>query len=75
MNDLRNGFLEKHRKRLNEAIDIVPPPAKRVCPERTEEDSVTEAPPSTMPQPNEAGPITATATQLDVARPRRSCPQ
>ena len=75
MNDLRTGFLEKHRKRLNKAIDIVPPPAKRVCPERTEEDSATKAPLSTIPQSNEAGPSTVAATQLDVAGPRRSCPQ
>ena len=38
MNDLRTGFLERHRKRLHEAIDIVPPPAKRACPEKTQED-------------------------------------
>ena len=50
MNDLRTGFLKRHRKRLHEAIDIVPPPAKKVCPERAKEDLVTEAPPSTMPQ-------------------------
>ena len=69
MNDLRTGFLERHRKRLHEAIDIVLPPAKKVCPERAEEDLVTEAPPSTMPQPDEVGPSVATATQPDVVGP------
>ena len=34
INDLRTGFLERHRKRLHEAIDIVPPPAKRACPKK-----------------------------------------
>ena len=69
MNDLRTGFLKRHRKRLHEAIDIVPPPAKKVCPERVEEDLVMEAPPSTMPQPDEVGPSVVTATQPDVAGP------
>ncbi|KAL6323260.1 hypothetical protein AAG906_029267 [Vitis piasezkii] len=32
MNDLRVGFLQRHRKRLYDPIDIAPPPAKRVCP-------------------------------------------
>ena len=38
MNDLRTRFLERHRKRLHEAIDIVPPPAKRACLENNQED-------------------------------------
>ena len=69
MNDLRIGFLERHHKRLHEAIDIVPLPAKRVCPERDEEDPATEAPPSTMPQSDEAGPNAVAATQLNVTGP------
>lgn len=32
--DLRAGFKERHRKCLHEAIDMVPPPAKRVYLER-----------------------------------------
>lgn len=32
--DLRVGFKERHRKRLHEAIDMVPPPAKKACPEK-----------------------------------------
>ena len=38
MNDLRTRLLERHRKRLHEAIDIVPPPAKRACLENNQED-------------------------------------
>ena len=34
MNDLRAGFMKRHRKRLYEAIDIVSFPAKRPCPEK-----------------------------------------
>ena len=34
MNDLRAGFMERHRKRLYEAIDIVHFLAKRPCPEK-----------------------------------------
>ncbi|KAL6333602.1 hypothetical protein AAG906_028787 [Vitis piasezkii] len=34
MNYLRTGFLERHRKRLHEAIDIVSPLAKKACPGR-----------------------------------------
>ena len=49
-------------------INIVPPPAKRVCPERSEEDPAVEVPPSTMSHPDEAGPSAAAATQPDVAR-------
>ena len=56
MNDLRTKFLERHRKRLHEAIDIVPPQAKRACP-------------STVPHSDEAGPSAAVVTQPDVAGP------
>ena len=69
MNDLRTGFLERHRKWLHKAIDIVPLPTKRVCPEKAQEDPAGEAPPSTMPQSEEAGPSAATVTQLDVVGP------
>ena len=68
MNDLRVRFLERHRKRLYDPIDIVPPPTKRVCPERVEEDPTAEVPPSTMSHPDKAGPSAATTTQPDVAR-------
>ena len=49
MNNLRVKFLERHRKRLREAIEIVSLLAKRVCPERAEEDPAMEAPPSSVP--------------------------
>ena len=66
MNDLRAGFLERHSKRLYDPIDIVPPPIKKVCPERAEEDLVAEVPPSTMSHPDEAGPSSAAATHPNV---------
>ena len=69
MNDFRAGFLERHCKRLCDPIEIVPSPAKRVCPEIAEEDPVAEVPPSIMSYPNEAGSTAAVATQLDVVGP------
>ena len=69
MKDLKTGFLERHRERLYEAIDIVPPPTTKVCSERAQEDPVEGAPPSTMPQPDKVGPSVTVATQPDVARP------
>ena len=62
MNDLRTGFLERHHKRLYEAIDIVPSLAKGVCPERAKEDLATEASLLTMPQPDKTGPSAVAAT-------------
>ena len=61
MKDLKTGFLERHRERLYETIDIVPPPTKK--------DLAEGAPPSTMPQPDKVGPSAAVATQPDAARP------
>ena len=69
MNDLRVMFLERHRKRLYDPLDIVPSPAKRVCPERVEEDPTMEVFPSTMFHPYKVGPSTVAATQLDIAGP------
>ena len=69
MKDLKTGFLERHRERLYEAIDIVPPPTKKVCSERAQEDLAEGAPPSTMPQQDKVGPSAAVATQPDAARP------
>lgn len=69
MNDLRVGFLERHRKRLYDPHDIVPSPAKRVYPKRVEEDPTMEVFPSTMSHPDKVGPSTVAATQPDVAGP------
>ena len=69
MNNLRAGFLQKHRKRLYDPIDIAPPPAKRVCPERSEEDPTAEVLSSTMSHSDEAGPSATTATLPDVIGP------
>lgn len=59
--DLRVGFKERHRKRLHEAIDMAPPPAKRTCPERVQEESEREIPLVTVPPPDIAGPSSASA--------------
>lgn len=42
--DLRVSFEERHRKRLYETIDIVPPSAKRACPERAREETERKVP-------------------------------
>ena len=69
MNDLRTGFLQRHRKRLHDPIDLAPPPVKRVCPKRSGEGPATEVPSSTMHHPDEAAPSAATAVQPDVVGP------
>ncbi|KAL6315266.1 hypothetical protein AAG906_000348 [Vitis piasezkii] len=61
MNDLRTGFLERHRKRLYEAIDIVPSPAKRVCPKNPQEDPAAK--------PDVAGPSAAAVVRPDTGTP------
>lgn len=43
-NDLRVGFKERHYKRLYEAIDMVPPPTKKACPEKAREEPGREVP-------------------------------
>lgn len=40
--DLRVGLMERHHKRLYETINIVPLPAKKACPEKTQEDPTGE---------------------------------
>ena len=67
MNDLRTGFLQRHRKQLYDPIDLAPPPAKRVCPERGGEDPATEVPLSATAHSDEAGSSTAAVVQLDIA--------
>ena len=69
MNELRAGFKERHHKRLYEAIDMVPPPTKKVCPERVQEEPTRRAHPMTMPQPDVVGPSTVVMAQPDVAGP------
>ena len=69
INDLRTRFLERHRKWLHEAIDIVPPPAKRACPEKAQEDPAGGASLSNVLHSDEAGPSTVAAIQPDVATP------
>ena len=67
MNDLRTGFLQRHRKLLFDPIDLAPPPVKRVCPERGEEDPTTEIPLSATTHSDEVGSSAATAVQPDAA--------
>ena len=69
MNNLRARFLQKHHKRLYDPIDIAPPPAKRVCPERSDEDPTAEVPSSTTSHSDETGPRVATTTLPDAIGP------
>ena len=66
MNDLRTGFLQRHRKLLYDPIDLAPSPAKKVCPERGEEDPAAKAPLPTTAHSNEAGSSATAMVQLDV---------
>ena len=63
MNDLRTGFLQRHRKRLYNPIDLASPPAKKACPDRGGEDPTAEAPLSAAAHPNEAGSSAAAGAQ------------
>ena len=67
MNDLRTGFLQRHRKWLYDPIDLAPPPAKKDCPERDGEDPTAEVPLLAMAHPDEASSSAATAVQPDTA--------
>ena len=65
MNDLIAEFKEKHHKRLYEAIDMVPPPAKKACLEMAQEKPTRGAPPMVVPQSNVAGPSSAPTTEKE----------
>ena len=65
MNDLRTEYKEKHRKRLHEAIDMVPPPAKKACSERAQEELAREVPPVAVPPSDVAGPNSAPAAKKE----------
>ncbi|KAL6332099.1 hypothetical protein AAG906_020780 [Vitis piasezkii] len=65
MNDLRARLLRRHLKRLYDPIDLGPPSAKKVCPERGGEDAASEVPLSSSTHPDEAGP-SATAARSEV---------
>ena len=64
-NDLRAGFKERHHKCLHEAIDMVPPPAKRACPERAWEELGREVPPMLVPPPDAARPNSMPAVEKE----------
>ena len=68
MNDLRAEFKEKHRKRLHEAIDMVPPPAKKACSERAQEEPAREVPPIVVSPSDVAGPSRAPAAKKEAGR-------
>lgn len=61
--NLRAGFKERHRKRLHKAIDVVRPPAKRVCPERVQEKLGRKVLPMPVPPSDTTGPSSVPATK------------
>ena len=67
MNDLRTGFLQRHRKRLYNPIDLTLPPAKKVCSEQGGEDPTTEALLSATAHPDEAGSSATATAEPDAA--------
>lgn len=64
--DRRVGFKERHRKRLHEAIDMVPPPAKRACSERAWEELGKEVPPMLVPLLDATGPSSVPSVEKEV---------
>ena len=67
MNNLRTGFLQRHRKWLYDPIDLTPPPAKRVCPEGGGEDPMIEAHLPATAHLDKAGSSATAAVQPDAA--------
>ena len=64
--DLRADFKERHRKRLHEAINMVPSPAKKACPEGAQEEPGREVPLMPVPPPDTMGPSSAPAAEKEV---------
>lgn len=64
--DLRAGFKESHHKHLYEAIDMVPPPTKKACPEKAREEIEREAPTTPVPQLDVMGPSSVPAAEEEV---------
>lgn len=65
--DLRAGFKERHHKRLHEAINMVPSPAKRPCPEEAQEEPGRKVFPMLVPSSNTVGPSSTPATEKEVS--------
>ena len=63
--DLRAGLLRKHGKRLYVPIDLGPPPAKKVCPDRGGEDPAPEVQASAATCPDEDGPSASSTAPPD----------
>lgn len=62
LTNLRASFKERHRKRLHEAINVVPPLSKRACLERVQEKlgrkvSSMPVPPSDITRPSSASTV------------------
>ena len=64
--DLRADFKKRHRKRLHDAIDMVPPPAKKACPEGAQEEPGRDVPLMPVPPPDTVGPSSAPAAEKEV---------
>ena len=64
--DLRVGFKERHRKRLHEAIHMVPPPTKRACPEGAREEPRRQVLPMPMPPLDTVGPSSTLVVEKEV---------
>lgn len=73
LNDLRTYFKERHRKCLHEAIDMVPPPAKRACSEGVREEPGREVPSMLVPSLDVVGPSSVPAIEEKAGlAPRRA---
>ncbi|RVW64612.1 hypothetical protein CK203_048494 [Vitis vinifera] len=63
--DLRVGFKERHRKHLHEAIDMVPPPTKKACPEKAREKPGREVNPTSGGASGGTAPVELVLDQID----------
>lgn len=64
--DLMADFKKMHRKRLHEAIDMVPSPAKRPCPKEAQEEPGRKVLPMPVPPSNTMGPSSTPVTEKEV---------
>ena len=67
--ELRARLRQRHGKRLYVPIDLGPPPAKKVYPDRGGEDPVPKVPTSVATCPDEGGPNASSAAPPDAAGP------
>lgn len=64
-NNLRAAFKERHRKRLHEAIGMVPPPTKKAYPEGVREEPEMEVSPMPLLLPNVMGHSSVPAAEKE----------